>query len=75
MRTLTLLCLAVLAVVLSAAAAENALSLDAAVSAMKTHTLGDDFAACQRIMDEITAAGTDAGRPHSGRGEAASRCE
>jgi len=26
-------------------------------------------------MFEITAAGTDAGRPHSGRGEAASRCE
>ena len=59
MRTLICLALGVLAVVLPAGAADNALTFDAAVAALKPYTFGGDFAACQRIITEINAAKTD----------------
>ncbi len=60
MRTLISLCLGMLAVIPPAVAEENALSLDAAVAALKNYRVGGDFAACQRIIDEINEAKTDA---------------
>ena len=62
MRTLICAVFTVLAAVLPAGAAENTMTFDAAVAAMKGYTLGGDFTACQRVIDEINAAGTDAAR-------------
>ncbi len=60
MRTLICLSLGVLALVLPAAAADSAPSLDASLAALKSYTFGGDFTACQQIIDAINAAKTDA---------------
>ncbi len=60
MRTLICLCLGLLAFALPVVAEDSPLSFDAAVAAVKTYTLGGDFAPCQLIIDEINAAGSDA---------------
>jgi HEAT repeat protein len=49
-----------LAVILPTAAAGPSPTLDASLAALKTYTIGGDFAACQQIIDEINAAKTDA---------------